>query len=81
MGASITAGFAFGEVVILEAERSTLHHGLDGLARWPCPGCSTERLLDDSWLLIVRDPDGRHRRNILVCAGCAASAGVPGTFG
>lgn len=73
--------FAFGPVTVSYAERSTLHRGLDGLASWPCPGCATERLLDDSWLTIVVDPDGKHRRSVLLCAGCAAKVGIPERYG
>lgn len=73
-----TVTLAFGDVTVHGARRSTLHHHLDGLARWPCPGCGTVRLLDDSWSVDICDVDGANPRTILLCAGCAAGAGIAG---
>lgn len=69
---------AFGDVTMHAPRRSTLHHHLDGLARGPCPGCATVRLLDDSWSVDICDVDGSNPRTVLLCGGCAAGAGIDG---
>jgi hypothetical protein len=73
--------FAFGDVVLLREQPADTVDSLryPAHATWPCPGCGERRPLGGAWMLRVCDRGGTIRPwNVLVCAGCAAHAGVSG---
>jgi hypothetical protein len=65
--------FAFGDVVVEDATRTRPSGRMPALGQWPCPGCGNRRIVDDTWILVVRDhPNGRNRREVMVCGLCAS---------
>jgi hypothetical protein len=71
-----TVQLAFGEVLVEGAAPHDVARSIPAMTRWPCPGCGTRRIMDDVWRLTVSDPPGgTNRREVVVCAICAANAG------
>lgn len=65
--------FAFGDVLVESASPHRVPDNSPAFSYWPCPGCDRRQLLDDVWMVTVSDPPGdRNRREVMICAACAA---------